>query len=66
MKDQQVSSSLQTRVMNYLGYLWLRNKGADRQELLVDMPLCMQAELSLAITHQLISNVSYRGNITIT
>ena len=57
-EEEQLPSCLQTRVMNFFDYLWLRNKGADRQqELLADMPSCMQAELFLTITQQLIRHV---------
>lgn len=57
MHEQQLSSLMQQRVMDFFDYLWVRNKGADRQTLLADMPYCMQAEVSMATTEPLMRNV---------
>ncbi len=57
MQEQHLSSSMRHRVMNFFDYLWVRNKGTDRQSLLHDMPYCMQAEVSLATTENLLREV---------
>lgn len=57
MHEQQLSSLMQQRVMDFFDYLWVRNKGTDRQTLLADMPYCMQAEVSMATTEPLMRNV---------
>ena len=58
MREQHLSSTLQNRVLKYFDYLWVRNKGVDRQSLFKDIPCCMQAEVSLATTKELITSVS--------
>ena len=58
MREQHLSSALQNRVLKYFDYLWVRNKGVDRQSLFKDIPSCMQAEVSLATTEELIKSVS--------
>ena len=50
---------MQQRVMDFFDYLWVRNKGTDRQTLLADMPYCMQAEVSMATTEPLMRNVKF-------
>ena len=57
MKEQHLSGMLQNRVLKFFDYIWVRNKGVDRQSLLEDMPSCMQAEVSLATTENLIKRV---------
>ena len=57
MKEQQLPSALKHRVLDFFEYLWVRNKGTDRQSLLSDMPYCMQAEVSLATTESLLRKV---------
>lgn len=57
MKEQHLSSVMQQRVLNFFDYLWVRNKGTDRQSLLNDLPYCMQAEVSLATTESLLKQV---------
>ena len=57
MKEQHLSGILQNRVLKFFDYIWVRNKGVDRQSLLEDMPSCMQAEVSLATTENLIKRV---------
>lgn len=57
MHEQQLSSLMQQRVLDFFDYLWVRNKGTDRQTLLADMPYCMQAEVSMATTEPLMRNV---------
>lgn len=57
MRQQNLSSSVQNRVLNFFDYLWIRNKGTDPQVLLEDMPYCMQSEVSLATTEALIKQV---------
>ena len=59
MKQQNLSSSVQNRVLNFFDYLWIRNKGTDPQVLLEDMPYCMQSEVSLATTESLIKQVNF-------
>lgn len=59
MKQQKLSSLVQGRVLNFFDYLWIRNKGTDPQCLLEDMPYCMQSEVSLATTENLIKQVHY-------
>ena len=59
MKQQNLSSSVQSRVLNFFDYLWIRNKGTDPQVLLEDMPYCMQSEVSLATTESLIKQVNF-------
>lgn len=63
MKQQNLSSSVQGRVLNFFDYLWIRNKGTDPQVLLEDMPYCMQSEVSLATTESLIKQVHYNTEI---
>ncbi len=58
MKEQHLSSVMHRRVLGFFDYLWARNKGADQRTLLSDMPYCMQAEVSLAITEFLLKTVS--------
>ena len=58
MKEQHLSSVMHRRVLRFFDYLWARNKGADQRTLLSDMPYCMQAEVSLAITEFLLKTVS--------
>ena len=57
MKQHKLSSVVQSRVLNFFDYLWVRNKGTDPQILLEDMPYCMQSEVSLATTESLIKQV---------
>ena len=57
MREQQLSSLTQQRVMDFFDYLWVKNNGTDRQTLLADMPYCMQAEVSMATTEPLMRNV---------
>lgn len=57
MTEQHFTSGLQKRVVHFFDYLWVRNKGVNRESLLVDMPSCMQAEVSLATTESLIKEV---------
>ena len=57
MHEQQLSSMMQQRVLDFFDYLWVRNKGTERQTLFADMPYCMQAEVSLATTEPLMRNV---------
>ena len=57
MHEQQLSSPMQRRVLDFFGYLWVRNNGTDRQTLLADLPYCMQAEVSMATTEPLMRNV---------
>lgn len=57
MKEQQLPSALKHRVLDFFEYLWVRNKGTDRQSLLSDLPYCMQAEVSLATTESLLRKV---------
>ena len=58
MHEQHLSSVMRRRVLDFFDYLWVRNKGTDRQSLLSDMPYCMQAEVSLATTESLLRNVT--------
>lgn len=65
MKQQKLSSVVQSRVLNFFDYLWVRNKGTDPQFLLEDMPYCMQSEVSLATTETLIRKVHPTSNLTV-
>ena len=65
MREQHLSSTLQNRVLKYFDYLWVRNKGVDRQSLFKDIPSCMQAEVSLATTEELIKSVSTILHVTV-
>ena len=58
MKNKHLSLVMRQRVFNFLNYLWLRNKGTGRQDILSDLPYCMQAEVSLAITNTMLRQVS--------
>ena len=58
MVDQEVPKNLQKRVVNYLNYLWERNKSIDIKEQLADAPYCMRAELYLCVTSRMLSSVS--------
>ena len=57
MKEQHLPSVLKHRVLDFFEYLWVRNKGTDRTNLLSDLPYCMQAEVSLATTESLLKKV---------
>ena len=57
MREQQLCSLTQQRVMDFFDYLWVKNNGTDRQTLLADMPYCMRAEVSMATTEPLMRNV---------
>ena len=62
MHEQQLSSLMKHRVLDFFNYLWVRNNGTDRQTLLADMPYCMQAEVSMATTEPLMRNVRTTKN----
>lgn len=59
MQEQHLPSYIRHRVLAFFDYLWVRNKGTDRQNLLNDMPYCMQAEVSLATTEELLKKVIF-------
>ena len=50
MKEQQLPSALKHRVLDFFEYLWVRNKGTDRQSLLSDMPYCMHDTMNVIQT----------------
>lgn len=58
MKQHHVTSALRQRVFKFFEYSWLRNKGTDRQDMLSDLPYCMQAEISLDIAETMLRSVS--------
>ena len=58
MHEQHLSSTLQNKVLKYFDYLWVCNKGVDCQSLFKDIPSCMQVEVSLDTTEELIKSVS--------
>ncbi|XP_037085638.1 uncharacterized protein LOC119106145 [Pollicipes pollicipes] len=45
MKEQNVPHRLQERVIQYVGYEWIRTRGQRLQELLKDLPYCLQLEV---------------------
>ena len=57
IKDQGVAEQLQSRIIRYYEYLWMRNKGVDGVDLFTDMPMTLQAEVSLGINADVISKV---------
>ena len=59
MHEQQLSSPMQQRVMDFFDYLWVKNNGTDRQTLLTDLPYCMQADVSMATIEPLMRSVSF-------
>jgi len=63
MKEQHLPSTLKHRVLDFFEYLWVRNKGTDRRNLLSDLPYCMQAEVSLATTEDLLKKVITCPNV---
>ena len=59
MHEQELSSPMQQRVMDFFDYLWVKNNGTDRQTLLTDLPYCMQADVSMATIEPLMRNVRF-------
>ena len=57
MTDQDVPEVMQGRVLEYYQYLWARSKGQQMQELFADAPYCLQSELFLTITYDMLNNV---------
>ena len=57
MKERCFSPSLQDRVLSYFHYQWGYSKGVNRQDMLVDMPSCLHADVCLATTGQLMREV---------
>ena len=57
MEDTGVSRNLQSKVLEYYEYLWARNRGLDIKELLSDVPFCMQCEIYLSITFEMLQSV---------
>ena len=57
MEDTGVSRKLQSKVLEYYEYLWARNRGLDIKELLSDVPFCMQCEIYLSITFEMLQSV---------
>ena len=40
-------------------YLWLRNKGADLENMFQGLPISLQADISLSLYKEIIESVSY-------
>ena len=57
MEDLQVPRILQKRVTDYHKYVWARNRGKDVKVLFQDAPYCLQAEVYLEITRDMLENV---------
>ena len=57
MAALDVVPDMQTRVIEYYNYLWSRAKGQQIKDLLVDAPYCLQSELWLAITFDMLEHV---------
>ena len=58
MEDQGVTSKLQQKVLRYYEYLWARNRGLKIKDLLADAPFCLQCEIYLSITFEMLQSVS--------
>ena len=58
MADQKVPPNLQKRVINSYNYIWVRNRGHDVKRLFSDAPYCLQSEVYLAVTRDMLENVS--------
>ena len=59
MEDQGVTSKLQQKVLRYYEYLWARNRGLKIKDLLADAPFCLQCEIYLSITFEMLQSVSF-------
>ena len=57
MEDLQVPRILQKRVTDYHKYVWARNRGKDVKVLFQDAPYCLQAEVYMEITRDMLENV---------
>jgi CRP-like cAMP-binding protein len=63
MREKNLMSVMQTRVVNYFEYLWSRNKGMDRSGLFQDMPQCMHSEVTLSASEHLLRRVPIFADI---
>ncbi len=57
MKNLFVSKPMRRSVFKYLELVWLNNMGATQQNILSDLPYTLQADVSLAITHHMLTSV---------
>ena len=57
MKDLQIPADVQKRVIDYHNYVWARNRGKDVKVLFQDAPYCLQAEVYMEITRDMLENV---------
>eukprot|EP01135_Chromosphaera_perkinsii_P004900 Nk52_evm5s304 gene=Nk52_evmTU5s304 len=57
MKELGIPDAVKKRITGYYRYVWLRNKGRDRNTLFSGMPLTFQAEISLSINDQMLNRI---------
>merc|ERR1719494_162093 len=57
MQDQNCNTKLMTRVKRFYEYLWLRNKGADLENMFQGLPISLQADISLSLYKEIIESV---------
>ena len=60
MQDQHVKKDMQKHVIDYHNYVWARNRGKDVKVLFQDAPYCLQADVYLEITRDMLENVCTR------
>lgn len=57
LSDQEIDAKLFSRVKNYYEYIWLRNKGADLENMFLGLPISIQADISLSLYKDIIESV---------
>ena len=65
LKDQNIDSVLQKRIMNFFKFLWGETKGINASELFKEMPLGLQGDIALSLYKSLIDKVPLFDNTEI-
>ncbi|KAI6654629.1 hypothetical protein LOD99_1024 [Oopsacas minuta] len=65
LKDQNIDTALQKRIMNFFKFIWGETKGINASELFKEMPLGLQGDIALSLYKSLIDKVPLFNNTEI-